>query len=163
MIIGFSGNTSIIIRCYNDGAAFRFGSTMRDSVVITKEHLGIGLSSGFKSWFPAIQPHEGLDRFHTSFEENYKHIPVGEITSVETAFVPVLLHSASGTALAITESDVQDYPGMFITGSESAGSLQAIFPPYPNQEKVAGETYKQTVVSSRETYLAKTAGKRLFP
>jgi alpha-glucosidase len=162
--ITFQGNFGLIVRCYDDGVAFRYKTTFRDSIIITRENLEFRLPENYYSWFPEMQQQQGMDRFHTSFEENYKYIPVKEIKTEQTAFIPLLLESPQGKCLAIAESDLQDYPGMFVTGHPRiAGALQAIFPNAPQTEEISGGTYKKMIVTSRENYIAKTNGNRLFP
>jgi alpha-glucosidase len=162
--ITFQGNVGLIVRCYDDGVAFRYKTTFRDSITITRENLEFRLPENFYSWFPEMQQQQGMDRFHTSFEENYNYIPVKEIKTEQIAFTPILLKSPQGKCLAIAESDLQDYPGMFVTGhARITGALQAIFPNAPLREEISGEPYKKWMVKSREDYLAKTSGTRLFP
>jgi alpha-glucosidase len=162
--ITFKGNFGLIVRCYDDGVAFRYKTTFRDSITITRENLEFRLPENYYSWFPEMQQQQGMDRFHTSFEENYKYIPVKEINTEQTAFIPLLLKSPQGKCMAIAESDLQDYPGIFVTGhARIAGALQAIFPSAPLTEEISGEPYKKWIVKSREDYLAKTSGTRLFP
>lgn len=62
----------------------------------------------------------------------------------------------------ITESDLLDYPGMFLSGSES-NELKGLFAPYPAEEKIQGGEFKQKVVARRKDFIAKTNGTRNFP
>ena len=162
--ITFKGSFGLIVRCYDDGVAFRYKTTFSDSITIIRENLEFRLPENYHSWFPEMQQQQGMDRFHTSFEENYKTIPVKEIKTEQTAYIPLLLKSPQGKCLAIAESDLQDYPGMFVTAHPGiAGALQAIFPNAPLTEEISGGTYKKLFVKSRENYLAKTSGSRFFP
>jgi alpha-glucosidase len=158
----FKNNSSFIVRCYNDGAAYRFTTEFDDSLTVMHENLDLNFPRGYHCWFPEIQKKDGLDIFHTSFEENYKYLAVDEITENQTAYVPLLLKSPGEMCIAVAESDVIDYPGIFITKG-SRKSLKAIFPRAPMTEEVMGGEFKQFVVKSRAEYLAKTTGSRSFP
>jgi alpha-glucosidase len=61
----------------------------------------------------------------------------------------------------VTESDLLDYPGMFIKGG--AKGLSGEFAAYPEKEEVRGGEFKQPVVLSRKNFIARTSGKRSFP
>jgi alpha-glucosidase len=160
----FRNNFSLVVRCYNDGFAYRFKTNKPDSLVIVDEHMEIRLPADEYCWFPEMKPREGQDRFHTSFEENYLHCRIDSILENRIGFTPLLIESAKGYSLLITESDLIDYPGMFITGnSKATNSLQAVFPPVPLKEQVSGDVYKQWIVTQRRGYIAKTAGRREFP
>jgi len=64
--------------------------------------------------------------------------------------------------VAITESDLDDYPGMFLQGTNK-NSFSTAFAPYPVEEKIVEGDYPEKVVSKRADYLAKTIGTRNFP
>jgi alpha-glucosidase len=68
----------------------------------------------------------------------------------------------SSPKVAITESDVDDYPGMFLTGT-GKNQLRAEFAPYPKATKAAMAEYSQIIVTERENFIAKTKGSRSFP
>ena len=89
------------------------------------------------------------DRFHTSFEENYFTKPLDSITEKNLLFNPAVIIPSSGPKVAITESDVDDYPGMFLTGTEQI-NFHAVFAPYPKAEKAEMAEYSQIVVAERD-------------
>ena len=78
------------------------------------------------------------------------------------AYSPVLVVPKDNPKMAITESDLRDYPGMFLKGTGS-DALQGAFAPYPLEEKSTGEFYSQKIVVKRADYIAHTAGTRNFP
>ena len=67
-----------------------------------------------------------------------------------------------GPKIAITESDLLDYPGMFLKGS-SSNRLIGMFAPYPAEEKTTNELYPETLVTKRENYIAHVNGSRNYP
>jgi alpha-glucosidase len=102
------------------------------------------------------------DCFYTPFEERYKTIPLKEISSNQMAYAPILVCHGN-LKIAITESDLLSYPGMFVTGvDDGTYALKAKFAPFPLKEKAMG-TYTEDVVVERADYLAKTKGSRNFP
>ncbi|MGH2646790.1 MAG: glycoside hydrolase family 97 catalytic domain-containing protein, partial [Ginsengibacter sp.] len=75
---------------------------------------------------------------------------------------PVLVNTKDDIKIAVTESDLDDYPGMFLKGS-SSNSLQSAFAPFPFEERMVEGDYPEMVVSKRAGYIAKTNGTRNFP
>jgi alpha-glucosidase len=102
------------------------------------------------------------DRFHTSFEETYATKPLDSLSEKNLIFNPAVIIPSTGPKIAIVESDVDDYPGMFLSGS-SSDKLNATFAPYPKTEKPLSGEFPQYVVTEREDFIAKTRGTRHFP
>jgi alpha-glucosidase len=65
-----------------------------------------------------------------------------------------------GAKVAIAESDVEDYPGLWLRGTSGNG-LAATFPPYPLKEKLEGDRDMRVVEAAN--YIAVTNGTRTFP
>src|SRR6266542_3661628 len=77
-------------------------------------------------------------------------------------FSPALVSSADNIKIVVTESDLLDYPGIFLKGTQ-AFALEGEFASYPLKEKIAEGDYPQMVVTDRAAYIAKTNGARNFP
>ena len=115
-----------------------------------------------KVFAPLIHQREGLDIFHTSFEELYQYKSLDSLTGNDVMFSPALISTVNDIKIAVTESDLLDYPGMFLKGT-GAFALEGEFAPYPIKEKIAEGDYPQMVVTERADYMAKTNGSRNFP
>jgi alpha-glucosidase len=61
--------------------------------------------------------------------------------------------------IAIGESDLDDYPGLWLRGTSGNG-LSATFPPYPLKEELVKDNYK---VAEAADYIAVTRGTRTYP
>jgi alpha-glucosidase len=83
-----------------------------------------------------IQKREGLDVFHTSFEELYPYKSLDSLSDKDYMYSPVLIKTPNEIFIAITESDLDDYPGMFLQGT-GRDALQGAFAGYPLEEKMA--------------------------
>lgn len=160
--IQFKQNFSVVFRVYNDGVAYRIISRFKDSVTIKKETAIFKFTDDAKVYAPLIQKREGLDVYHTSFEELYQYKSLDSISEKDLMFSPALVTTNSNIKIAVTESDLFDYPGMFLKGTNDF-SIQGDFAPYPAEEKIAEGDYPQMVVIKREDYIAKTTGTRSFP
>ena len=65
--------------------------------------------------------------------------------------------------MVITESDLEDYPGMMLRNGDGSNSLRAYHARYPKTEEQGGYNNLQYLVASREDYIARTKGSRAFP
>ncbi len=160
--IRFKQPFSLHFRVYNDGVAYRFLTHVKDSIIVKNEIASFNFSSNHPIYFPEVVKRENADIYHTSFEEPYKLKPLDSLTEKHLCFTPVLIAPADGSKIIITESDIEDYPGMFITGNGN-NSLKGEFAPYPLEEKIAEGDFPQAIVTKRADYIAKTKGTRSFP
>ncbi len=162
MSIIFKQPYKIEFRVYDDGVAYRFLTSFKDSITVQNEVAEFNFPGGPSAYYPGIHKRDDADIFHTSFEELYPLRKVDSIKNTEMAYTPVLVVPQSNPKIAITESDLEDYPGMFLSGTGSS-SFKGKFAPYPLEEKLTGRDYPQLIVTKRADYLAKTKGTRSFP
>jgi len=158
----FQGNYCIFFRAYNDGIAYHFKTSFPDDITVYDEESAFQFPSNDTVYFAQVNcdAKPGQDCFHTSFEELYKTIPISEITTNKMAYAPIIICHRD-LKIAITESDLVDYPGMFVTGTnDGTYTLKGKFAPYPTKEKSV-DFYN--VVAERADYIAKTKGNRSFP
>jgi alpha-glucosidase len=160
--IDFRQPFSLLFRVYNDGVAYRWVTRFRDSIIVTNEIAEFVFPHGKKVLLPLVQPREGADKFHTSFEELYQLRVVDSLGDTTMAYSPVLAGTADEIKIGITESDLVDYPGMFISGSAS-NTLKGLFAPFPLEEKMTEGEFPQAIVTKRAGYIARTTGRRSFP
>ena len=161
LTLSFREKFSVVFRAYDDGIAYRFETSFPDSLQVNDEVANFRFDPKSTVYFPQIQKRGDLDIFHTSFEEPYLKLPLSEITSSQIAFSPVLADDGTIKSV-ITESDLFDYPGMFLTGKKS-NTLKGVFAPYPDKERIQDGEFRQWVVVSRKNFIAKTKGTRTFP
>jgi alpha-glucosidase len=153
---------TVVFRVYNDGVAYRIETRFRDSIIIKNEIARFSFVVSYPVYYPEVVKRADADIYHTSFEEPYQLKPMDSICGSSLAFTPILVAPSEGPKVFITESDLEDYPGMFLRGTSSP-VLEAEFAPYPLEEKIAGGEFTQYVVSRRAGYIAHTRGTRTFP
>lgn len=162
LIANLSQPYTLTFRVYNDGVAYRIATKFKDSVIVKNEKATFAFEKGKKILLPLIDPGQRTDKFHTSFEELYQLKSIDSLTTQAFAYSPVLVGSGNEVKVAITESDLEDYPGMFLQGTNSNG-VEGLFAPYPLETKMTDGEFPQEVVTKRATYIAKTKGTRNFP
>jgi len=162
LVIKFKQPYEVKFRIYNEGIAYRISTLFKDSIFIKNEVARFSFLNNPTVYFPQIHKKSNADIFHTSFEELYPLLKMSSIPDSAIAFSPVLVTPSQNPKIAITESDLRDYPGMFLKGTESE-ALEGIFAPYPLEEKETHEFYSQAIVTKRANYIAHTAGTRNLP
>jgi alpha-glucosidase len=149
-------------RVYDDGIAYRFITSFKDSITVQNEIASFHFPDSSSAYLPSIHKRNDADIFHTSFEELYPLRKLDSISNTEVGYSPVLIAPPSNPKIAIAESDLEDYPGLFLTGTNTT-VLNAVFAPYPLEEKMSGGDYPQSIVTKRANYIAYTKGTRTFP
>ena len=162
MVVKLPNSFSIIFRVYDDGIAYRIVTTFKDNIQVQNEIAEFSFPSNYLLYYPEVAKRDNQDIFHTSFEEPYQVKAMDSLTNANLCFIPVLVAPSNAPKISIAESDLEDYPGMFITGTGS-NKLLGKFAPYPLQESILKGLYSQVYVSQRADYIAKTKGARNFP
>ena len=158
--IEFREPFSIVFRVYNDGVAYRILTGFKDPIIIKNETAEFNPVER-NILLPVVAPRQGVDRFHTSFEEPYLVKNLDSLSKTDLAYTPVLAGNES-VRIAITESDLEDYPGMFLSANDNGG-LKAVFAPYPLEEKMTDGEFPQLIVTKRSAFIAKRKGKGSLP
>ena len=160
--IRFDAPLTVVFRVYDDGVSYRFLTHIKDSIVVQEEIAEFNFPENHLVYFTQVVKRDNADIFHTSFEEPYELKKLDSIASTNICFTPTLITPGTGPKILITESDIEDYPGMFLRGNGD-NSLKGIFAPFPLEEKIAEGEFPQAIVTRRANYIAKTKGTRAFP
>jgi alpha-glucosidase len=162
LVIKFKQPYQLTFRAYDDGVAYRINTSFKDSLVIENEIAGFHFEENDSVYFPQVHKRDGADIFHTSFEELYERKPLQTIADSSIAFSPVLITTNEGIKIALTESALEEYPGMFLRGTNTA-ALNGTFANYPLEEKMFDGEYPEMIVTKRADFIARTKGTRDFP
>jgi alpha-glucosidase len=153
--LNMDGGYSVVFRAYNEGVAYRFETSLpKEKVKIYGEESAFNFPSNFVVYYPQE------DGFYSHNERKYLPQHLSEITPEFIATLPAIVDVGQGAKLAIAESDLEDYPGLWLRGTGSTG-LAATFPPYPTKEVQTGDRDYKPVETA--DYIAVTSGTRTFP
>jgi alpha-glucosidase len=153
LLITFRSGLSVQFRAYNDGVAYRFETAFKNALTIKNEITDISFPRNSFAWYPLE------DSFMSHNERLFLYSSLDTISKKHLASLPTLFKSNNINVL-ITESDIEDYPGMWLRGAGS-GKLTGIHPAYPETEKAKND--RDIAVTAIKDYIAKTAGTRTFP
>jgi len=163
LTLNCNGDYGVIFRAYNDGVAYRFFTKKKDSIIIQSEEADFNFTDDEYAYIPySNQPHNH-DKYECSFENTYQHIKLSQFVKDTVAFAPVLVELANNKKAVITEADLEDYPGMFLTNGKILTGLSGDFAPYVLEDKQGGHNNLQAYVTKRADYIARTNGTRSFP
>lgn len=161
------GDYAIELRAYNAGVAYRFISKCSGEYKVLDEVAEFGFAGDDMAWIPYTnyRPDATSDyatQYETSFENTYVRTAIDEIDWRRLIFAPVVVER-NGLKLWISESNLEDYPGMFFSNRDGDGVLDTEFAPRPKEVVQGGHNMLQGIVKSRHDYVAKCKGRRTFP
>jgi alpha-glucosidase len=163
LTLNCKGDYGIIFRAYDDGAAYRFFTGRKDSIIIQSEDAEFNFTNDDSAYIPySNDPHNG-DKYECSFENIYQHIPLSQFVKDSVAFAPVLVDVDNNKKALITEADLEEFPGMFLTNVTNGFGLRADHAPYALEQLQNERNPVQALVTKRADYIAKTQGTRIFP
>jgi len=155
LTIGFAGDYALVLRAYDEGVAYRFTSTIASSVTVVSEEATFNLRDDPAATFPES------DVF-TSWEVPYLEYPgVSAIAEGKKALTPALFSYKNNVRVIVAESDVRDYPGMYI--QKSGGTMKGTWAHYPKRTELGSWGNFVSVVKETQDYIAETTGTREFP
>jgi alpha-glucosidase len=150
-----NGGYAVVFRAYDEGVAYRFETALAGSEVeVRAEEATFTFAGDGHVYFPKE------DSFESHNERKYEYQWLKEVPATALASLPAVVEAADGTKIVVAESDVDDYPGLWLRGTGGNG-LAAVFPGYPLEEK--RERDRDVRVSRRAEYIARTRGTRAFP
>jgi len=162
LILRFGNNYQLNFRAYNDGVAYRWATNFPGELTVIEEEVTCNFQPGTIVYYPQVVKRTDADIFHTAFEEPYTRADLDTVSKEMFAFTPVLLELSGMPKVLITESDVTDYPGMFL-GKTTHPGLKGLFAQVPSKVTISEGEFKQKLVTAREPYIARTKGSRTFP
>ena len=155
----------LIFRAYDSGIAYRFIAKAKGDFKVESEKAEFAFPADWNMYVPYVCQHVTSleDQYWNSFENTYKHVKLSEWNKDRLAFLPLMVESPEGYKINIMESDLLDYPGMYLYNSDADAALEARFASFPKEIEQGGHNMLQGVVKSRENYLAQCSGRTEFP
>ena len=144
----------LVFRAYNDGAAYRYEP--KKPITVKSEKA----TFRFADDWPAYVPYTGNgdndgSQFYTSFESLYKYHKLSEWDSGHLVFLPITIEASNGLRVCLVESDLLDYPGMFLGNDGGTPNLYGIFAEVPTELDRDGHNKLQRIVRKRADVIAK--------
>lgn len=156
---------SLVFRAYDEGIAYRFVSSLKKDGKVLSEKARFNFAKDWSAYVPYVAQHlETLEsQYWNSFENTYTVTPLSGWNKERLAFLPIAVSADDGMKVLITESDLLDYPGMYLYNEGDATTLSGRFAPYPKTVEYGGHNMLQGIVREREDYIASCSAGESFP
>jgi len=150
-----AGNYAVVFRAYNEGVAYRFETTLsQNAVKVYNEDVSLNFAGDYNVYYPKEES------FFSHNEREFLYVALKDIPATSIASLPAVVDTGEGIKFIIGESDVDDYPGLWLHGN-SNDSLSGTFPHYPLKEGARND--RDIRVAETADYIADTKGTRTFP
>ena len=148
------GDYAVVFRAFDEGVAYRFETTLRQPEVhVEAEEASFRFAGDWDVYLPEEES------FFSHNERHYLRRPLRELTATTLANTPAVV-DADGVKIALADSDIEDYPGLWLRGT-GGPALSGSFPGYPLEEKL--ERDRDYKVVRAADYIAVTRGTRSYP
>lgn len=154
MELEFSDSWSLVLRAYNEGVAYRFKTRFDKPVKIIDEQAVFNVANDPGVIYPETD-------VYTSWEVPYVEYPsLKAMPEQKRALTPVLF-SYDSVRVVVAESDLMDYPGMYV--QKRGGKIRGAWAQYPKETVMGSWGNFVSVVKEREPFIAQTTGTRAYP
>ncbi|WP_442590024.1 glycoside hydrolase family 97 protein [Pedobacter sp. AW31-3R] len=151
------GGYSIEFRAYDDGVAYRFVTSLEtEQVEVKNEEVAFNFNENCDIYLPK----ENNKELQSHYEGDFKAMKLADISAEQYGYLPLYISTPAGTKMVVTESDIQDYPNLFLYGT-GGNSLTGSFPKVILEATPKGD--RQEIIVKKADYHAKTKGKRSYP
>jgi alpha-glucosidase len=148
------GGYAVSFRAYDEGVAYRFETVLKaPEVHVVSEEVGLRFAGDWAVYFPEEES------FFSHNERHFVRKMLKELSPDTLGSIPAVV-DADGVKIAVTDADVEDYPGLWFKGTGEHG-LTGTFPPCPLEEKL--ERDRDFKVVEAADYIAVTRGTRSYP
>ncbi|MEJ2880005.1 glycoside hydrolase family 97 protein [Pedobacter sp. GR22-6] len=156
LTINFTNSFAVVFRAYNEGVAYRFITTFDGNVRVLAEQADFNLTGEPAAVIQKTDNYTTWEGSYVRFEQ--KNL----IADGVRATTPALFdYSQQPLKVVIAESDLRDYPGMYIQKKE--GQFSGQWAAYPVKSEMGSWGNFVSVVKERATFLVETSGKRSYP
>ena len=150
-----AGNYAVVFRSYNEGIAYRFETTLSaPNIKVYDEEVSLNFADNYHVYYPKE------DSFFSHNEREFLYLTLKDIPNSSIASLPAVVQTNDGINIAVGESDVDDYAGLWLHGNGN-NSLSGMFPHYPLKEDPRND--RDIRVAETADYVANTKGTRSFP
>ncbi len=159
LTLDLTGDYSIQFRAYDNGAAYRFVTRLKEKTVkVYDEEVAFRFKFGISAWLYDDASYE------TNFKkESFDFFSETKLTD-RKIFLPAIVQASPKVKILITEAGLYDYPSLFLhRGDDFEEYLLGQFEKYALTTKTGGFSNYSEVVDKEADYIAATEGTREYP
>ena len=159
---------NVTVRAYNNGVAYRFENTAKGNRFVKNETVVYNFPADNTVTTPYVRDYEEgkstfQNQFANSFENTYTVAPLSKLNPKRLSFLPLTVDLGKGRKMCITETHLENYPGLYLVSMGDKHSLTGVNAPYPKKMHQGGHNNLEMLVDDTEDYIAKVEGARTFP
>ena len=158
LLIAFRGDWAVRLRVYDNGAAYRFETARRGETVVEDETAEFNFASDNDTYWTRERNPDFISHCEAFFERKR----LSELERSVYAYLPVYFATPGGTRMVVTETDLEDFPCMFLFGGEGR-RLRAEFPPVVLESRLKEGSDRNEEFLRKADYIAVTEGTRTYP
>lgn len=152
--LNMKGNYAVVFRAYNEGIAYHLETSLPEKEVkIYNERANFNFTENYIVYYPQEKS------FMSHNERLYLPVKMASIKPTSIASLPAVV-DVNGIKVALAESDLEEYPGLWLQGTHGNG-LAITHPPYPLKETLYND--RDLKVTQGADYIAITRGTRTYP
>lgn len=165
LTLQFKDNWGVEFRAYNDGIAYRFVNRKKEAFNIVNELVDYHFPFDAVATVPYVNdPSTDLEeQFFNSFENTYTTTNISKLEKKRLSFLPLIVSIDEDVKVCITEVNLENYPGLYLSSAQGDNRLSSVFAPVPKRVEQGGHNMLQMLVKERENYIAKVDAPRNFP
>ncbi len=149
-------NYSLEVRAYDDGIAYRWAVKRKGGFKVVNELATFSFPADNNIWFPEEES------MMTHQEREYLPLKLSDVTPDRFCSTGMLVDCGNNVKVYISESDLIDYPGMYLKGS--ADNKNALVGKYPGVVLETRQQGDRNVIPTKYAdYIAECNGSRTFP
>jgi len=145
----------LVVRAYNEGVAYRFITKMDGEIKVVDEIVNFNLPDNPSVLFSETDNYTSWELMYIDYDAH------SSIPDNKRSITPVLLNRKGGIKVVINESDVRNYPGMYLIKNKRG--FTGNFASYPDSVSLGSWGNFVSVVRSQKDYIAKVDGHTTFP
>ncbi len=155
LTLQFNVNYQLIFRAYNNGVAYRFVTSLPGKIKVKEEQINYQFAEDISGWLQTTPTYD------FSYEAEFFNKKISTLTPKNMGSMPLVAES-NRFYIALTESDLLDYPGHYFVYNGHNG-LQGIAPKFVVRDSVGGQNNFNRIRYESAEYIAETEGTRSFP
>lgn len=150
----FKPDYAVSFRVFDNGIAYRFETTMKNEITVKNEDVNLNFAGDFGVLFPEEET------VYSHYERLYLDQKISSLKAGKFASLPALVKADNNIKIGITESDLFDYPCLFLEATGQA-AFKSKYPKVILKSEPKGDREIKNIQEA--DYIAKTAGTRTFP
>lgn len=150
----FKPNFAVSFRVFDNGIAYRFETTMKNEITVKNEEAGLNFAGDFGVLFPEEET------VYSHYERLYLDQKMTSLKAGRFASLPTVVKADNNIKVGITESDLFDYPCLFVEATGGNG-FKSKFPKVILKSEPKGDRDIKNIQEADS--IAQTSGTRTFP